>query len=113
MTAPYDRPEAEQRIFRAIDEFLTGQSARNPHGYWISSRSVQLLHQRKALAALEPTDRKFASYTVNWFHLPRRRLIPLSTRRSNTSIRKPTMPMAIMPDMTMAVLMLLWPLTMR
>ena len=46
-------------------------------------------------------------------YLPRRRLISASSRRSSTSTVKPTMPMAIIPAMTMDVLMLLCPLTIR
>ena len=46
-------------------------------------------------------------------YLPRRRLISASSRRSSTSTVKPTMPMAIIPAMTVDVLMLLCPFTIR
>ena len=44
---------------------------------------------------------------------PARRLIRASSRRSSASIAKPTMPIAIMPAMTIDVLMLLCPFTIR
>ncbi len=46
-------------------------------------------------------------------HRPRLRLMAASARRSSTSIRMPTTPMAIIPAITVDVLMLLCPLTIR
>ena len=46
-------------------------------------------------------------------HRPRRALMRCSTIRSSASIAKPTMPIAIIPLITIDVLMLAWPLTSR
>ena len=71
------------------------------------------------LASPAPAGPDFGEREGVWplasYHLlrPRARWIDASSRRRAASMTKPTIPIAIIPDITIAVLMLLCPLTIR